>query len=377
MWKSLISVLSAMMISFFPVFAGDMGPEPPAGAAVVRCLAAGMDLFVTEENTAPCSANNAEAMAALMAAYLPPGTKITRSVNGPGSAAGMMQLLREAFDGAGEEDTSILYLSTHGVTWEEEDGTLRAALILSDGTREEAISPEVLRTMLESIPGKKVLILDCCHAGAVAAAFDGPEFRVLAGCGAEEDCYFHSADKATGSGYFTAALENALRASDAGQIDPDGDGWVSLGELAARTREIYGVGAAEFLPEGDGEPLFFLPAERGAVERLLGIGFEPTYEEDGQLVLPFAFRTDTAVKLEYRLTPAGTDGWDFAETVRMPDKERTDQTRGLLSPGEKTRTIRVGRERFGEGGKVLLQVISLRGIHRQIPVVEATVVIGE
>ena len=49
---------------------------------------------------------------------------------------------------------------------------------------------------------------------------------------------------------------------------------------------------------------------------------------------------------------------------------------GLLNPGEKTRTIRVGRERFGEGGKVLLQVISLRGIHRQIPVVEATIVIG-
>ena len=372
MWKSLIAMMSAMMIS---LSASSGRPPRENPGSTVRCLAAGMDLFVTEENTSPCSANNAETMAALFAAYLPEGTRITRSVNGPASAAEMMQLLREAFAGAREEDVSILYLSTHGVSWEE-DGTLRAALILSDGTREEAVSAETLRTMLDLIPGKKVLILDCCHAGLIALAFEGPEWRVIAGCGAEEDCFFQSVGRATGSGYFTSALENALRAADTEQIDPDGDGSVSLGELAARIKEIYGVSGAVFLPEDDEAPLFLLPEERGAEERLLGIAFDPVTEQDGQMLLSFAFRTETTVKLEYRLTPAGENGWDFANTVRMPDRERTGSTRGLLSPGEKTRTITVSRDRFGDPGKILLQIVSLRGIHRQVPVVEATVVIG-
>ena len=372
MEKRLLAALCAVLMSFLLP-----SPAPPAfTGGTVRCLAVGMDLFVSRETTEPCSANNAEIMAALFAAYLPEGTRVTRRVNGPGSAAEMSQLILDAFAGAGREDTSFLYLSTHGEMWETEDGNSLAALILSDGTGEEAISAEALRTMMDRIPGEKVLILDCCHAGAAAKAFGGPDWTVIAGCGAEEECYFQSAGKDTGTGYFTTALENALRASDLRQIDPDGDGSVSMKELAARIREIYGVAAPEFIPEGDERTLFRIPENRKAPERLLGIEFDSQTEEDGQITLSFRFRTETAVKLEYRLVPAGENGWDFDSTERLPDCERTGSTRGLLSPGEKTRSIRISRERLGDTGTALLQVISLRGLRWQVPVPEATVMIG-
>ena len=372
MGKSLLIALCVVLVFFFPASSGGP-PESPGGTC--RCLAVGMDQFVKEETTAPCSANNAELMAVLFAEYLPEGTRVSRSVNGPGSAAAFEEKILEAFAGAREGDTSYLYLSTHGLAWKEADGAARAALILSDGVQEETLEAVRLREILDRIPGKKVLILDCCHAGAMLEAFREPAYRVIAGCAPEEECFFMSAGEETGTGYFTSALENALCAADAEQIDPDGDGRLSLSELGARIREIYGVSTVDFLPEGDESPLFFLPEERAGAERLAGLAFDGTEEAEGLITLSFHFRTETAVKLEYRLVPLGEEGWDFVHAVRLPDRERTGQTRGLLSPGEKQRTIKVSREKLGEHGAALLEIISLRGPDRQVPVPEATRVI--
>ena len=85
---------------------------------------------------------------------------------------------------------------------------------------------------------------------------------MLVSSGAEEDSWFWSTetDAYTGTGYFTAALENALRASDPEQIDPDGNGTVTLPELTARLREIHGASTVYCWPEESGEKLFH-PAE--------------------------------------------------------------------------------------------------------------------
>ena len=371
MGKSLLSALCAVMTAFLSA----AFPAPAAATAEYRCLAVGMDLFVNETATAPCSANNAEMMAGLLGDCLPEGTRVTRRINGPGTGAEMESLILEAFRGSGEEDTSVLYLSTHGTVWTEEDGTNHTALIFSDGVREEAIEPGTLRMMLEKIPGKKVLVLDCCHAGAAAESFRGPEWRVLAGCGPEEDCYFWAAGDVTGMGYFTSAIENALRTAPREEIDPDGDGAVSLRELEKQIRKIYGVSNAVFLPEEDERPLFRLPEERMESERIQDLRFDPVTEEDGKITVSFHFRTETAVQIEYRLIPAAENGWDFSKAVRLPDRERTGQRRGLLSPGAKNRTIRVSRERLGAGERVLLQIVSFRGLYGQVPVPECTVVL--
>ena len=372
MGKCWIAVLTAVLTAFS--FRLPYAPaEPVSPAAEYRCLAVGIDRFADEEDTTPCSANNAETIAGLFGDCLPEGTKITRRVNGPGSAAEMEELILDAFRGAGEQDTSYLYLSTHGVTWEE-DGTEKTALILSDGEREEALDPRSLREMMDRIPGKKVLILDCCHAGAAAESFTGPEWRVLAGCRAEEDCYFWAAGEVTGTGYFTSALENALRAAGKDQIDPDGNGEVSLSELAARIREIYGTSSAVFMPEAEGSYLFS-PPEKQADERILGLRFDPETETEGQIALQFHFRTETAVRIEYRLIPSGENGWDFSRAAKLPDRERSGQKRGVVSPGDKDRMIRVSRERLGGDGRALLQIVSFRGLYGQVPVPEATRVI--
>ncbi len=372
MGKSWIAVLTAVLTAFsFRLPYMPAAPESPA--AEYRCLAVGIDRFVHEEDTTPCSANNAEGIAGLFGDCLPEGTRISRRVNGPGTAAEMEALILDAFRGAGEKDTSYLYLSTHGVTWEE-DGKEKTALILSDGEREEALDPQTLREMMDRIPGKKVLILDCCHAGAAAESFAGPEWRVLAGCRADEDCYFWAAGEVTGTGYFTSAIENALRAAGRDQIDPDGNGEVSLSELAARIREIYGTSSAVFMPEEEGSYLFSPPEEQ-ADERILGLRFDPETEAEGQIALQFHFRTETAVRIEYRLIPPGENGWDFSRAARLPDRERSGQKRGVLSPGDKDRTIRVSRERLGGAGRALLQIVSFRGLYGQVPIPEATRVI--
>ena len=85
--KRLVALLTAAAAFLLPHRISHAEPEPPA--AEFRCLAVGMDRFVNEENTAPCSANNAETMAGLFGDCLPEGTKIIRRVNGPAGRAEM------------------------------------------------------------------------------------------------------------------------------------------------------------------------------------------------------------------------------------------------------------------------------------------------
>ena len=359
-----------------------MKAVPGRAEGVTRCLAVGYDRFVTMPPTGPASANNVRAMAGLLEDFLPEGTRITTSVNGPGTAAGLEQLAREAFAENGEEDTALLYLSTHGAERPETPGGM--ALILSDGEEEEELTPEALREMLDRIPGKKILIVDACRSGALIGKgteegtdfFDDDRYRVLVSGGSEEESWFWSAetDEYTGTGYFTEALENALRASDEGQIDPDGSGEVSLEEVTARLGEIHGASTVYCRPEGSGEPLFSLPEDRKAGSRLRGIEISPAAADGEALAVPIRFRAEEPVRIMYQLVPSRNGRWDFEHAVRLPDRERTGLTRGLLSPGEKERTIRMSRKSLGEEGKALLQIISLHG-EVQLPAAEAARVI--
>ena len=72
----------------------------------------------------------------------------------------------------------------------------------------------------------------------------------------------------------------------------------------------------------------------------------------------------------------GPDGWAFEQAARLPDRERSGQRRGVLSPGEKDRTIRVSPEKLGEKGRALLQIVSFRGLYGQVPVPEATWIVN-
>ena len=336
------------------------------GGGATRCLLIGCDRFVSMPGTEPAGANNAETVEALLRDFLPGRKEIRREVNGPGTVEGFEALAAETFRKAREEDTALLYISTHGILREG-----RMSLLLSDGEQEESLSPERLREILDRIPGEKVLILDACHSGAVTGQgteggpnfFEEGPYRLLLSSGAEEDSWFWNAetDKYNGTGYFTAAMDCALRGSDPEQIDPDGNGRVSLAELTARLTSIHGASTVYCWPEKSGEELFRLPEDRKPGSRLRGVAFGEVTAEEDSLALPITFRAEEPVRLQYHLIPWQNGGWDFEHAVKLPDREKTGLVRGLLSPGEKTRTIRLSRSSLGEGEKALLQIISLRG----------------
>ena len=363
--KVLLCLLFCVLLIPLPGMRG--GPEEEG---VTRCLLIGCDRFVSMPGTEPASANNVETMEALLTDFLPEGTAVLRQVNEPGSIREFERLVSDAFRDAGEADTAMIYLSTHGVL-RDEAGRQTLSLLLSDGTAEERLEPEKLREILDRVPGRKVLILDACHSGAVIGCgggeginwFKDDSYRVLVSSGALEDSWFWNVetDGYTGTGYFTSAMDNALRASDPAQIDPDGSGDVSLKELTVRLREIHGASTVYCMPEESQERLFRLPPDRKTGNRLQGVTFGETETDGDAMILPIHFRAGELVRVIYQLVPSRNGRWDFEHAVRLPDREKTGLIRGLLSPGEKDRKIRLTVKSIGEDGRALMQIISLRG----------------
>lgn len=139
--------------------------EPSPGWGVTRCLVVGCDRFVTMPPTGHASENNTRTMAALLEDFLPGEKQITLHVDGPGSTEDFEDLIRATFAGAREEDTALLYVSTHGVSREGVPGGM--ALLLSNGEQEEGLTPDRLREMMDKVPGQKILIADACRSGAL------------------------------------------------------------------------------------------------------------------------------------------------------------------------------------------------------------------
>ena len=345
-----------------------LGVRGGPGAGVTRCLLIGCDRFVTLMGTEPASANNVDTMEALLTDFLPGGTRIRRQVNGPGTVEGFERLVEETFREANEEDIALIYLSTHGML-NEVQGQQRVYLLLSDGEEEDRPGPGRLRRIMNKVPGKKVLVLDACHSGAMIGCgggynwFDGDDYRVLVSSSATENSWFWNTgtDEYTGTGYFTSAMDSALRASDPEQIDPDGSGEVSLGELIARLRAIHGASTVYCWPEDSDESLFRIPADRKPGSRLQAVSFGQAEIREDCVVVPVHFRVPEQMRVMYQLVPSEDGSWDFGHTIREMDRGRTGLIRGLLSPGERNRNIRLPASLFGEDGRALLQVISLRG----------------
>ena len=375
-------ICCALVILLFALY-GVFGMKQRTADGVTRCLLIGCDRFVSMPGTEPASANNVDTMEALLADFLPEGTEISRQVNGPGDIDGFEQLVADTFRGAKQADTSLIYLSTHGVL-KTEAGEQKMFLLLSDGTEEGALSPETLRNTMEKIPGRKILILDACHSGAVIGKgwdgpnpFEGSSCLVLCSSSAQEDSWFWNTetDEYTGTGYFTAAMDRALRASDPEQIDPDGSGEVTLKELTERLRGIHGASTVCCWPEESEDKLFRIPQDRKTGARLQGVSFGKTETDGDAVFLPIRFRAGESVRVIYQLVPGKNGKWDFEHAVRLPDKEKTGLIRGLLSPGEKERKIRLTAGSLGEDGKALLQIISYTG-SSLTPSVEAGTVIS-
>ena len=337
-----------------------------AGEGVSRALLIGCDRFVSMPDTTPAAENNLSLMETLVRQALPGLDRVKVRLDGPRTAAEFTALAAEAFAGADETDVSLVYLTTHGVAWTGGD-TLRTALLLSDGTIEEGLEPETLRRILDTVPGRKALIVDACYSGALIAkgmaggvnAFAGGDYRVLVSCGGEEESFLWSAGEArqTGAGFFTAALATCLQAANWDRLDADRDGAVSLAELRDILGELYGPATAYAYPEQSGEPLFALTeTEEDAAPLLSGLWMEAR-DEAGEPAVGITFQVNRPLRLWYQMISWEADGWDFEGAVRLPDRERTGGVRGAMKPGEKQRTVRLGSD-SARAGYALLQLIS-------------------
>ena len=166
-------------------------PLAARAQGVNRALLVGCDHFVTQEDTAPASANNVMQMAtALSGGAMNLETLITRR-NDVASPEELEELIQAAFSQAEEGDVSYFYISTHGI-WAQGQQNGDMPLLLSDGQREEGVTASRLREMFDKIAGVKVLILDACHAGAVIGkgvhapfdnVFQGAEYKVICSSG--------------------------------------------------------------------------------------------------------------------------------------------------------------------------------------------------
>ncbi|MBQ6061988.1 MAG: CHAT domain-containing protein [Clostridia bacterium] len=353
---ALLTVCLCLLLSACQGNTRERGEE----AGVSRGLLIGYDRFVTMADTSPCSAGNTAIMADIVKDFVPDMISVARRTDEPATVDGLEALIRETFREAGPGDTSWLYISTHGIQWDE-DGTSRTALLLSDGESEEELFPETLRRILDRIPGRKVVILDACHSGAAVPAFRGNAYQLLVSCAPEEDSFFWISPatdlyEETGNGYFTAALDTALRASSPEQLDPDGSGTVSARECAARIRAICGVSTAAGYPEDREKPLFHVNGETPHAVRELE--FDPVIRNGDEVYLPFHFTVTDPVRLEYRMVTRKNGEWDFDGGTTKADDGRIGTRRGWLSPGEKKKTIRISADEAGEIPESLLIVIS-------------------
>ncbi len=77
----------------------------------------------------------------------------------------ILSAISSTFAGANYNDVSLFYYSGHGANSVDTDGTptnYHAALV---GTFQTYVSISRLKTELDKIPGKKVIIIDACHSG--------------------------------------------------------------------------------------------------------------------------------------------------------------------------------------------------------------------
>lgn len=81
----------------------------------------------------------------------------------------ILSSIAEAFSGAGEEDISLFYYSGHGRL--SDDPEMNGALVGIDN--KSYVTAAELRSALDCIPGRKIVIIDACYSGAMIARSAG------------------------------------------------------------------------------------------------------------------------------------------------------------------------------------------------------------
>lgn len=384
---------AAMLLAWLclPLLAWAEDPQSPLETAISegrvnRALLVGCDRFVSQMDTTPSSANNVDMMAqALSGGTMALAELITRP-GGVSSTGDLAGLILDAFDEADADDVSIFYISTHGL-WQEGMGSSGMTLLLSDGEREAGLTAHHLRSMFDQIRGKKVLILDACHAGAMIGKgvnehltniFTGPDYIVLCSSGGAEESWFWSGDidgeRLAGAGYFSGALVRALSAEGGYSADDNRDGSITLTELKRFLLDNHGASVVRTYPEQSDFALLtydistYTGRSRDAL--IEGVSFESDVLSAGEPTVNFSFNVVSSVQVAYQLVYYRQGRWDFDNAQLIYDNNGSYSAWAMagraLSPGMKQRAITINRAAAGDSGYVLLQLLT---IERGMPAV--------
>ena len=360
--------------------------EKEDSGRVNRALLVGCDRFLSQPDTTPSAANNVERMFRTLAGGTMSLELLLTRPEGVGSLGDLAALVLDAFDAADEDDVSIFYISTHGL-WQEGMGSSGVTLLLSDGVREVGLTAIQLRTMFDQIPGKKVLILDACHAGSMIGkgvdeqlvnVFAGPDYVVLCSSGGAEESWFWSGEiggePLAGSGYFSGALVRALSVEGGFCADDNRDGVITLTELRRCLLDTHGESVVRTYPEQSDFAILTYDVSSYTGRRrealIEGVNFEADVLLPQEPTVNFSFNVVSSVQVAYQIVYHRQGRWDFDNAQLIYDNNGSYGAWPLpgrmLDPGLKQRAIAIDRDSAGDSGYVLLQLLA---IERGMPVV--------
>ena len=384
-----ICMLTALWLClpFFAFAENNVDIPPEVGASIERrALLVGCDNFLSQPDTTPSAYNNVRQMEAALRSSSMDFEVILSKPDGLASTGDLAALILDAFSGADEDDVNYFYLSTHGM-WEEDMTAAQMTLLLSDGSRETAVSAYMLRTIFDQIPGSKVLIIDACHAGAMLGkgvsrqlgnVFKGKDYTVICSSGGAEESWFWSGsingERLAGAGYFSGALVRAISPEGHFAADDNRDGDITLTELKRCLLDTHGASTVRTYPEQSDQVLFTYNAEKYSGRRrdalIEGVSFESDVLTADDPTACFSFNVVTRVQVAYQLVYQRGGRWDFDTATLIYDNDGEFSASAIpgqtLTLGMKERAITIDRKNAGNSGYVLLQLLT---IERGVPAV--------
>ena len=369
-----MKLLLAIMLLVFLVLSAPLNAvsedaEAPCGK--LRALLIGCDHFLTKEDTWPAADSNLRMISDALAADQR-GYALIRSLSGVvGTRQAFEEAVLSSFQNAEEGDTSVLYISTHGV-FEEGLSIAQAALLMSDGKNEERLDAPYLQQVMDQVPGTKVLILDACNSGAMIGKglsggadrfyFTGKDYKVLCSAGGSEASWYfqHGTQEAVGgASYFAAVLSCGLGLKGDHGADRNADGSITLNEAREYLRDNYAASTPQVYPENDEDfvlfcydPLRIAPVEQAVTD----ISFEETLLTAGESQVTFSFTVQRQVELYYQIVYHQDGQWQFDSAQHFLDGEQAD---GTVLPGRKMRTLSLNTSGTDAFGYVIVQLITL------------------
>ena len=124
--------------------------------------------YPNETNQLPGSDNDARAMATMLRRMTGTPYQVNTQLNL--SDSGMISAIRSTFADAGSNDVSLFYFSGHGANTPET--SFHGSLV---GVYHTYLSVSRLKEELDKIPGKKIVIIDSCHSGAMIGKSAGSD----------------------------------------------------------------------------------------------------------------------------------------------------------------------------------------------------------